>query len=131
MSHLPYHCRCRFENETFTLRFRFGTVLGCDERVEDGDHEQGEQRPHRHARHQYGPDAVARRRSRPGGEHQRQVSEDGGRQVMSTGRNRVSDASRNAASFATPCDWSVLAICTIRMPFFAIRPTSVITPTWE
>jgi len=51
--------------------------------------------------------------------------------VISTGRSRVSDASRSAASLASPRAWSVFANCTIRMPFFAISPTRVINPTCE
>ena len=52
-------------------------------------------------------------------------------EVISTGRSRVSDASRSASILARPRAWSVLANCTIRMPFLAISPTSVISPTCE
>ena len=52
-------------------------------------------------------------------------------EVMSTGRSRVSEASRIAASLACPSSCSRLANSTIRMPFFAIRPTRVISPTCE
>ena len=52
-------------------------------------------------------------------------------EVISTGRRRVSEASRTAAMRARPCACSVFANCTIRIPFFAIRPTSVINPTCE
>ena len=51
--------------------------------------------------------------------------------VMRTGRSRVSDASRRAASFARPRSCRVFANSTMRIPFFAIRPTSVISPTCE
>ena len=50
---------------------------------------------------------------------------------INTGRRRVNDASRSAASFERPRACSVFANSTIRMPFFAISPTRVISPTCE
>jgi multidrug efflux pump len=51
--------------------------------------------------------------------------------VISTGRSRVLADSRSASRRLSPCSCSRLANSTIRMPFLAIRPTSVISPTWE
>src|SRR5207245_11543375 len=51
--------------------------------------------------------------------------------VISTGRSRVNDASRSAAPFARPRACRVFANCTIRIPFVALSPTSVISPTCE
>ncbi len=51
--------------------------------------------------------------------------------VIRTGRSRVSAAWRSATSLATPCDCSELANCTIKIPFFAMSPTNVISPTCE
>jgi hypothetical protein len=78
-----------------------------------------------------GADAVARLRARSGDEHERQVAEHRRRRRHQHGPHRVSDASRSAATFAMPCDCSVFANWTIKMPFFAIKPTSVINPTCE
>ena len=50
--------------------------------------------------------------------------------VMRIGRSRVSAASMTAWTLSRPCSCSLLANSTIRMPFLAIRPTSVIRPTW-
>ena len=52
-------------------------------------------------------------------------------EVISTGRRRVCDASRSAAALARPRSCRVFANSTIRIPFFAISPTSVIRPTCE
>jgi hypothetical protein len=46
--------------------------------------------------------------------------------VISTGRRRVAAARRMAVILSTPCCCSPLANSTIRMPFLAIRPVSVI-----
>ena len=46
-------------------------------------------------------------------------------------RNRVAAARRIASRLATPSSCSVLANSTIRMPFFATKPTNVISPICE
>ena len=50
--------------------------------------------------------------------------------VMRMGRRRVRAASRIAASLSRPWRCMVLAKATIRMPFLAMRPTSVMRPIW-
>jgi hypothetical protein len=51
--------------------------------------------------------------------------------VIRIGRSRVRAASWTASSFDLPASWSLFANSTIRMPFFAISPTSVTRPTCE
>ena len=51
--------------------------------------------------------------------------------VIKIGRSRTRAASRTAASLPSPSSWRRLANSTMRMPFFAIKPTSVTSPTCE
>ena len=51
-------------------------------------------------------------------------------EVIRIGRSRVIAASRTAAALECPCSWRWLANSTMRMPFLATRPTSMIRPIW-
>jgi hypothetical protein len=52
------------------------------------------------------------------------------RLVISTGRNRIVDDSITASRNSLPRSRSWLANSTIRMPFFAASPISMIAPIW-
>lgn len=48
-------------------------MIGGNQSIQRRDHEQSEDRPNRHPRHQHNPDAVASLRSRPRHHHQREM----------------------------------------------------------
>ena len=50
--------------------------------------------------------------------------------VIRMGRRRCTDASRIATSYSMPFFWRWLANSTIRIPFLATSPTSMIIPIW-
>jgi len=51
-------------------------------------------------------------------------------EVIRIGRRRRAEASRMAVPMSRPASRSWFANSTIRMPFFAARPTSITMPTW-
>ena len=55
----------------------------------------------------------------------------GAAQTTSPEKTRVYAVARSAAIFSIPDSCRLLANCTMRMPFLAISPTSVISPTCE
>ena len=114
------------------LRRRARLVLGRDQRVEHRHHEQREQRADDHARDQHRADAVAGLGARA-----RTRAPAAGGRTPSPPRSSAPAAAASAPpraarpAFASPRACSVLANSTIRMPFLAISPTSVISPTCE
>ena len=50
--------------------------------------------------------------------------------VIRTGLSLVPAASMMAPSLSFPVSWRWFANCTMRMPFYAMSPTSVMSPTW-
>lgn len=77
-------------------------VLRRDERVEDGHHEQREQRADGHAGDEHDANAVASVGTGAVEEDQRRRPNTVGTEVIKTGRSRVSEASRNALSLVLP-----------------------------
>ena len=103
-----------------------------DQHVDRRHHEQREHGADDHARHQHDADAVARAGARAAS---RRRAASGPTTVAAVviriGRSRVAgglDHGLRACRGPVSCRW--LANSTIRMPFFATRPTSVIRPTW-
>ena len=107
-------------------------MLFRDEHVERRDNEQGEDRSNRHSANQHKTDGISRGRAGAGDQGERKVTGDG------------CDAGHHDRAQTNPGglrDWprvcpclrrcNSLANCTIRIPFFETRPTSVTSPTWE
>ena len=102
-----------------------------EEHVDRGHDEQREDRADDHAADEHDADAVARAGAGSGREHQRKVADHGRRgrhQDRPQPRGRRLDHRSELVCGRVSC--SSFANCTIRIPFFDTRPTSVISPTW-